>query len=177
MLENLHDKMLEAQIGRGSEGGELEHSLHFIRFLVGAQELLISVDSVEQVSGAGSISLFPSKQRFFKGLFVSRGDEVTAVVDLAELLGLTNQTAGSSQFCVVVSHCGERFGLLVDSVFGLETYNAATLENSHVDLFGSGVSVVSGVIKDSESVFPVIDVKAIFQAVFSEESRHEHATH
>lgn len=177
MLEKLHDQMLEAQIGRGSEGGVFEHPLHFIRFLVGAQELLITVDSVEQVSGAGSISLFPSKQRFFKGLFVCRGDEVTAVVDLAELLGLTSQTVGSNQYCVVVCCGGERFGLLVDSVFGLETYNSASLEKSHVDLFGSGISVVSGVIKDAESVFPVIDVKAIFQAVFSEESRHEHATH
>ena len=83
----------------------------------------------------------------------------------------------ASQCCLVVTLGGERFALLVDSVSELVSYDASLLEKSHSDLFGSGVSVVSGVIKDAESVFPVINVNAIFQAVFIGESRYEHTTH
>jgi chemotaxis signal transduction protein len=177
MLEKLHEQTIELQGGHGFEAEPLPEQMRFIRFRIGHQELLIAVDAVVQVSGAGTISAFPGVSRYLQGLFVTRGEEVTPVVDLAELLGLTWQKAMASQCCLVVTLGGERFALLVDSVSELVSYDASLLEKSHSDLFGSGVSVVSGVIKDAESVFPVINVNAIFQAVFIGESRYEHTTH
>jgi chemotaxis signal transduction protein len=177
MLEKFHDQSTECQVGHGCEQAGRKDELHFLRFRIGHQELLISVEPVVQVSNAGSISAFPGNPRFFQGLFVTRGDEVTAVVNLADLLGLTSLKSIESQCCLVVMCGGERFGLLVDSVFGLVCYASSSLENSHNDLFGSCVPVVSGVVKDSESVLPVIDVKAIFKAVFPEEKKYDHTEH
>jgi len=177
MLEKLHNQTNELKGAVGFDECLNSEVVQYIRYCVGLQDLLIRIDSIVQVSGAGRITTFPGNHQYLRGLIVTRGDEVTPVVNLAEILGLTSQKTADHQCCLVVAIGDERFGLLVDSVEGLLPIEATLVEHSHNDLFGGGVSVVSGVFKDSESVFPIIDVKAIFQMVFSGENRYEHTAH
>lgn len=173
MLEKLHNHQVVPSAPQSCDDISQECAEHYICLCVSGQELLIPVSYVEQVASAATISLFPAATPYLRGLFVSRGDEITPVINLAALLGITGNGAESGNCCVVVSWCGERFALLVEAVTGLRSYQSTHVESSHCDFFSGGTVIVSGVVKDAESVFPIIDVKAIFQSVFSGENGDE----
>lgn len=173
MFEKLHNHQVVPGAPQSCDDISREYAEHYICICVSGQELLIPVSYVEQVASAATISLFPGATPYLRGLFVSRGDEITPVVNLAALLGFTGNAAESVNCCVVVSWCGERFALLVEAVTALRSYQSTHIESSHCDFFSDGTLIVSGAIKDAESVFPIIDVKAIFQTVFSRESGDE----
>lgn len=178
MLEKFHEQNLAAALNLRSGAEQNDAWIEFISFRVSGQEFLIDLAEVLEISQTEHVTTVPHAGPYIEGLFVSRSDEITPLVDIGRVTGLAGfDSEAKKDCCLIVSCRGERFAIRVDEVIGLLKFQRVSVEASRTDIFATGCSVVSGVVKDAGCVRPVVDVQAVFHSVFSAENKNEIITH
>lgn len=178
MLEKFHDQTSAVALNLQSDAEQNDTWIEFLSFRVAGQEFLIDLVEVLEISQTDHVTALPHAGPYIEGLFVSRSDEITPLVNIGRMTGLASFDSDATRDCCLIVACrGECFAIRVDDVLGLLKFHRVNVEASRTDIFTTGCSVVSGVVKDAGCVRPVVDVHAIFHAVFSLENKNEIVAH
>ena len=141
----------------------MEKSTHiYSTFFLGATEIAINVDSIQEVVNyPDKISLIPLAPDFLVGIFNLRS-LLIPIINLKKLLKISDMFISGTEKVAIVEHKGVRIGLIFD-----KTNEIIKIHSKDYHKFcyieGSGPNVISGAIKlnGGERILQLIDPFAI----------------
>ncbi|MGZ3442216.1 MAG: chemotaxis protein CheW [Polyangia bacterium] len=120
-----------------------------LTFVVGGEVYGVEILSIREIIKLREITEVPRAPRFLLGVVTVRG-LVLPVVDLRLRLRLDAAPLGRNTRILVVMHKGERFGLLVDEVRGVERFADSQIEPPPPSLAPSEAPFLSGIGRFAE---------------------------
>lgn len=103
---------------------------------VGGEVYGIPTEAVREIIRVGDVTEVPRTPTFLLGVISVRG-AITPVIDLRQRLGFTPVPPGRAARIVIVELEGQRFGLRVEDVLGLERFRVTDIEPAPA-IFGAG---------------------------------------
>jgi purine-binding chemotaxis protein CheW len=116
----------------------------------------IDTQRIREVLGTWTLHRMPLAPGYIAGVIPNRGAVLTTV-SLRALLGIEEQGAASAVLVLEDADGEERFGLMVDSVGGVVTLNAETLEANPSTLGARGRALFDGAYKLREGLMVRLD--------------------
>jgi purine-binding chemotaxis protein CheW len=102
---------------------------------IGGERYGLPTDAVSEIIRIGEITEVPRLPTFLLGVISVRG-AIIPVMCLRLRLGFSDGALGRAARIVIVSHGGQRFGLRVDGVIGLQRFRASSVESAPA-IFGA----------------------------------------
>jgi purine-binding chemotaxis protein CheW len=136
----------------------------YLTFLLGAEAYGVAIGRVREVMRSPPVTEVPRAPPDVMGVITVRG-EVVAVFDPRRRLGLPPDRSGDAARVVIVEDGGGPFGLLVDSVSSVVRLPAGAVEPCPQGLGGASADCLSGVGRDHDRLFTVLDVSALLKPI------------
>jgi len=115
----------------------------YICFTAGGMECAVPAEEAMEITRMRGITRLPGAPPYIRGI-VSLEGEILPVVDLAMRLGLERRSSGPEGTYLVAGRPGARAVLIVDSVEGIRTFDAARLGPAKGGAFVSGTIMEGG---------------------------------
>jgi len=144
---------------RATNLASAETTIHLCSVRAGEGLYGVDTRAIREVLGNAAPQHVPLAPEYLAGMLTYRG-EVLEAVSLRTLLGLENQ-AGVHRILVLEQDEGERFGLMVDSVEGMVSVAASTLESNPATLDARGEAIFDGVYRTDMGLIMRLDPRRL----------------
>lgn len=142
------------ELARPLEAGGPAEMLEILEFRLGGERYAVETRHVREVCVLKELTALPSTPAFVRGIVNVRG-RIVAVLDLSELLDLERTGLTDLHRIILLEGNGLEPGLLADSVVGVRSIPAASLQPSLPTLTGIRAAFLRGVTPEHLVVLDV----------------------
>ena len=134
--------------------------LQLTTFYVSELLLGIPIDCVQEINRNLEVTTIPHAPDHVRGVINLRG-EVTTVLDLRRVIGLSQTELGDSSRNLVVRAGDESVGLLVDRISDIITVDRDSIAAPPANVSGAEGKYFSGVYRSDSEIVVILDIEEI----------------
>lgn len=129
-------------------------------FELGDCRYALGISEVREILRVTEITPVPEMPAYVEGVINLRG-AVIPVINLRQRLGLEKMPSDQHTRIILADADGSSFGLIVDRVLEVNTYEPDEFE--HPDAAGLAEGMLAGIVKKADTMWLIIDLKKIAQ--------------
>jgi len=132
---------------KGASDRAGNQSILVTRFLLTPEVYGIEAIWIREVLPLKSLTTIPGTPSFVMGVVNVRG-QIISVVNLKRLFNLEEKGISELNKIIIIRNDRLEFGILADSVIGMEVIELSDIQSSPLTLNGTGADYVTGVTRD-----------------------------